>query len=100
VSTAVESRESTSRSKVHEARGFWRVLLAVLVPIPWLAKGIQYIVLDLKYDHSADQIRYDMAHSGYQYSTCSSSSSSSRRSSRWPSSPAGALPAYRRRQRS
>jgi hypothetical protein len=58
---------STPSSKVHDARGLWRVLLAVLVPIPWLAKGIQYIVLEPNYDHNAGQIRYDMTHHVYRY---------------------------------
>jgi hypothetical protein len=64
VSTTVEK---VSGLKVHDARGLWRVLLAVVVPIPWLAKGVQYIVLEPNYEHSADQIRYDMAHSIYTY---------------------------------
>ena len=41
---------------MHDARGVWRVLLAVVVPIPWLAKGVQYIVLEPSED-TADQIR-------------------------------------------
>lgn len=42
----------------HDTRGVWRRLLAVVVPIPWLAKGVQYIVLDpTTYDHSSDQIK-------------------------------------------
>ena len=57
--------ETTPRSTVHDARGFWRVLLAVVVPIPWLAKGLQYIVLEPSYDHTADQIRYDTTHRVY-----------------------------------
>ena len=59
--------ETVSGLKVHDARGLWRVLLAVVVPIPWLAKGVQYIVLEPKYEHTADQIRYDIAHSVYSY---------------------------------
>ena len=43
------------------------MLLAVVVPIPWLAKGLQYIVLELHYDHNADQIKYDMTHDVYSY---------------------------------
>ncbi len=54
MSAAVETPATTT---AHDARGFWRVLLAVVVPIPWLAKGVQYIVLEADYDHSADQIR-------------------------------------------
>jgi hypothetical protein len=52
---------------VHDARRLWRILLALVVPIPWLAKGIQYIVLEPDYDHSADQIKYDMTHTVYTY---------------------------------
>ena len=54
MSTVAASPTSTT---VHDARGFWRVLLAVVVPLPWLAKGIQYIYSEPEYDHSADQIR-------------------------------------------
>ena len=67
MSATAESTEQKGRAKVHDARGFWRVLLAVLVPIPWLAKGIQYIVLELDYEHNADQIRYDATHHAYAY---------------------------------
>jgi hypothetical protein len=59
--------KETPPTKAHDARGFWRVLLAIVVPIPWLAKGIQYIVLEPEYDHTADQITYDMAHDVYKY---------------------------------
>jgi hypothetical protein len=31
---------------VHDARRFWRVLLALLLPLPWLAKGIEYVIHD------------------------------------------------------
>ena len=45
-----------ARTTVHDARGIWRVLLAAVVPIPWLAKGVQYIVLEPS-DDTSDQIR-------------------------------------------
>ncbi len=48
---------SPRTTAVHDARRFWRVLLALVVPLPWLAKGVQYIVLEPGFDHSADQIR-------------------------------------------
>jgi hypothetical protein len=54
MSTTVETSPKTTQ---HDARAFWRVLLALVVPLPWLAKGIQYIVLEPGFDHSADQIR-------------------------------------------
>ncbi len=54
MSTVVGTSATTT---VHDTRGFWRALLAVLVPIPWLAKGVQYIVQEPDYDHTADQIR-------------------------------------------
>jgi hypothetical protein len=57
----------TSTPTVHDARKFWRVILAIIVPIPWLAKGIQYIVLEHDYSHNADQIRYDLTHHVYRY---------------------------------
>ncbi len=59
--------ESTPRSKVHDARGLWRVLLAVVVPMPWLAKGIQYIVFEPDFEHSSDQVRYFASHDVYTY---------------------------------
>lgn len=65
MSTTAESTEKVERAKLHDVRGFWRVLLAVVVPIPWLAKGIQYVVLEPSYDHTADQIRYDVTHHVY-----------------------------------
>ncbi len=49
--------ETSATKTMHDSREFWRVLLAVVVPIPWLAKGIQYIVLEANYDHSVDQIK-------------------------------------------
>lgn len=54
MTTTVETPATTT---VHDVRGFWRVLLAVIVPLPWLAKGVQYIVAETDYDHSADQIK-------------------------------------------
>ncbi len=53
--------------RVHDARSFWRILLALVVPIPWLAKGAQYLVLEPEYEHTADQIKYDLAHHTYRY---------------------------------
>jgi len=50
-------------TNVRDTRGFWRVLLAIVVPIPWLAKGIQYIVLAPASGNSADQIK-DWIHDG------------------------------------
>lgn len=51
---AVPARATVS---AHDARTFWRVLLAIVVPLPWLAKGVQYIVMERSFDSSADQIR-------------------------------------------
>jgi hypothetical protein len=34
---------TTSGKPLHDARGFWRLLLAVLAPLPFLAKGIYYL---------------------------------------------------------
>jgi hypothetical protein len=31
--------------KPHDARGFWRILLAVVAPLPMLAKGIYYLLI-------------------------------------------------------
>lgn len=52
--TRTESHPTTS---AHDARPLWRVLLAVVVPIPWLAKGVQYIVEESSFGSGADQIR-------------------------------------------
>jgi len=52
---------------VHDARRFWRLLLAVVVPIPWLAKGVQYVVDGHSFEHAADQISYDATNGAYQY---------------------------------
>jgi hypothetical protein len=65
VSAAVDTAPRATGA--HDARGFWRVLLAILVPIPWLAKGVQYMVLERNDAHSADQIRYDASHHVYAY---------------------------------
>ena len=51
---AVQERAATA---AHDARTFWRVVLAVVVPLPWLAKGVQYIVMERDFPSSADQIR-------------------------------------------
>ncbi|MGH3509155.1 MAG: hypothetical protein ACRDPI_02870 [Nocardioidaceae bacterium] len=59
--------EAGEQAKAHDARRFWRILLAVVVPIPWLAKGIQYIVLEPDYNHTSDQIKYDLTHEVYKY---------------------------------
>ena len=59
--------ESAPRSKVHDARGLWRVVLAVVVPVPWLAKGIQYIVFEPDFEHGSDQVRYFASHDVYTY---------------------------------
>ena len=48
--------DKRAATTVHDTRRFWRVLLAIIVPIPWLAKGLQYLVLEPDYDHTADQI--------------------------------------------
>lgn len=51
-----------ARATPRDARRLWRTLLAVVVPIPWLAKGIQYIAHQPSFDHTADQIAYDRVH--------------------------------------
>jgi hypothetical protein len=66
VSSTAQATESVPHTKLHDARKLWRVLLALVVPIPWLAKGIQYIVLERDYDN-ADLIKYDMTHTVYTY---------------------------------
>ncbi len=63
MTTSIESPASVN---VHDARGFWRVLLAMVVPIPWLAKGIQYVV-QAPFEHTTDQIRYNLDHDLHRY---------------------------------
>lgn len=48
----------------HDTRRFWRVLLAVVLPIPWLAKGVQYAVQP-SFDNFADQVAYLETHGAY-----------------------------------
>ena len=48
---------ATAPTSVHDARDFWRVLFAVILPLPWLAKGVQYFV-QRPYDDTAAQISY------------------------------------------
>ncbi len=50
-------RPASPAPSVHDARRYWRVLLAVIVPLPWLAKGIQYIVVESNDVPSAELIR-------------------------------------------
>ncbi|WP_375433361.1 hypothetical protein [uncultured Friedmanniella sp.] len=41
--------------------------LALLVPIPWLAKGLQYVVLGSDDEHTAYRITYNTTHTVYTY---------------------------------
>ena len=50
----VQARTATA---VHDVRTFWRVVLCVVVPLPWLAKGVQYILMERDFPSSAAQIR-------------------------------------------
>ncbi len=50
----VDKRPATT---ARDVRSFWRVLLAIIVPIPGLAKGVQYIVQEPAHGSSADQIK-------------------------------------------
>ncbi len=43
--TAAEARRS-----VHDTRSFWRLLLAVVVPLPFLAKGAYYVLVPVDGD--------------------------------------------------
>jgi hypothetical protein len=55
-----------SQRTTHDARGFWRVLLALVLPLPWLAKGIQYLVQP-SYPDTATQIRDYATHHSYAW---------------------------------
>ena len=59
--------QAPTRTARHDVRALWRVLLALVVPVPWLAKGIQYIVWEPSFEHGADQVRYDLSHGAYAY---------------------------------
>jgi hypothetical protein len=41
-----------SAAPARDRRAFWRVLLAVLVPLPWLAKGVYYYLVPVEGDAS------------------------------------------------
>ncbi len=43
-----------SVTRTHDTRGFWRALLAVVVPLPLLAKGIAYLIIPVDGDASFD----------------------------------------------
>jgi hypothetical protein len=46
-----------------DLRGFWRVLLAVVAPLPWLAKAVNYAVVATPGDAPfGDTVRYLSAH--------------------------------------
>ncbi len=66
-SSTTRTVDSGPAVKVHDVRGFWRLLLAAVVPIPWLAKGIQYIIYARDYEHATDQITHDLTHHTYNY---------------------------------
>jgi hypothetical protein len=41
--------------KLHDARGFWRILLAVVAPLPMLAKGLYYLLTPVDGDAEFDR---------------------------------------------
>jgi len=41
---AAPSTEPGRRKPVRDRRGFWRILLAVIAPLPFLAKGVYYLL--------------------------------------------------------
>src|SRR5690349_1140020 len=51
--------------KLHDARGFWRIVLAVVAPLPMLAQGIFYVLSpvdgDAEFDSTLAAVR---AHAG------------------------------------
>jgi hypothetical protein len=55
-STTTMPRTATSvgASRPHDTRGFWRALLAVVVPLPMLAKGIAYLIIPVDGNASLD----------------------------------------------
>jgi hypothetical protein len=47
MSSTIKGRPSSDASTVrplHDRRGFWRILLAVVAPMPMLAKGVYYLI--------------------------------------------------------
>ena len=55
--TTTTSTAETATKRLLDARGFWRILLAVMLPLPWLAKGIQYTVAPAAADTTIGQIK-------------------------------------------
>lgn len=51
------------RTRLRDVRGFWRVLLAVLAPLPMLATGIYYLIVPFEGDaRFADTVAASAAH--------------------------------------
>ena len=54
-----------SPDPVHDTRGFWRILLAIVVPMPMLAKAVYYMVTpvagDVTFEESVSSFE---AHAG------------------------------------
>jgi len=49
---AAPSTEPERRKAVRDRRGFWRILLAVIAPLPFLAKGVYYLLTPVAGDVS------------------------------------------------
>ena len=67
--TDVPTRSAKTRKQptTQDTRASWRTLLAVVVPLPWLAKGVQYMIDAPHFERGADLIAYDQTHHAYQY---------------------------------
>lgn len=51
--------------EAHDVRGFWRILLAVIAPLPLLAKGVFYLLVPVNGDASyADTVAAFTTHQG------------------------------------
>jgi hypothetical protein len=50
--TTSATTTAPSTSRTHDTRGFWRALLAVVAPLPMLAKGISYLIIPVDGDAS------------------------------------------------
>jgi len=62
--TATQQAPSATRP-LHDVRGFWRVLLGVFAPLPFLAKGLWYLLSPVDGDISfADDVAAAQAHHG------------------------------------
>jgi hypothetical protein len=52
--TTIAPATAPTTPRIHDTRAFWRVLLAVVAPLPMLAKGISYLIIPVNGDASVE----------------------------------------------